>query len=101
MIIVSAATLGWGTLMYLRTDASHPWWDGGVAMASLLAQGLLARRYIDNWIWWIAVDLMAVPLYWVKGLHLIAGLYILFLILSAVGLAGWINAAKTGREVAI
>ncbi len=89
-----AATMIWGTAMQLWTNADFPHWDAAVAMASIAAQALLARRYVDNWIGWIIVDLMAVPLYWVKGLHLTAGLYILFLILSIVGLRRWAKAAR-------
>ncbi len=98
--LAAAATIGWSTWMRDHSDAAFPYWDGSVAMMSVAAQALLARRFIDNWYWWIAVDLAAVPLYWIKGLHLIAGLYGIFLILSVIGLAGWISAAKTGNRVA-
>ena len=89
-----AASLGWGLLMHRYTDASHPYWDASVAMLSVLAQLLLARRFIDNWVWWIIVDCLAIPLYWVKGLHLTAGLYVIFLILSATGLREWTRARR-------
>lgn len=88
-IIAGMATLAWGTLMHRHTDAAYPYWDGSVAMMSVLAQALLARRFVDNWIWWIIVDLAAVPLYWAKGLHLIAALYVLNLALSVAGLIEW------------
>jgi nicotinamide mononucleotide transporter len=87
-----AASLLWGLLMHSRTDAAAPFWDGSVAMLSILAQLLLARRYIDNWVWWIIVDCLAVPLYWSKGLHLTAGLYLVFLGLSIAGLVQWVRA---------
>ena len=70
-------------------------------MLSVLAQWLLARRLIDNWIWWIAVDLLAVPLYWVKGLHLTAGLYVVFLVMSAAGLISWLDAVRQRRREAL
>jgi nicotinamide mononucleotide transporter len=90
----ACATLAWGALMHRYTDASMPFWDASVAMMSVLAQYLLARRYIDNWAWWIAVDLVAVPLYWAKGLHLTAGLYVVYLLLSATGLFSWMAAQR-------
>jgi nicotinamide mononucleotide transporter len=94
ILVVACATLAWGMLMHRYTDAAMPWWDASVAMMSVLAQFLLARRFIDNWLWWIAVDLVAVPLYWTKGLHLTAGLYIVYLALSAAGLASWLSARR-------
>jgi nicotinamide mononucleotide transporter len=90
-----AASLAWGFLMHRQTDAAAPFWDASVAMLSVLAQLLLARRYIDNWVWWIVVDCLAIPLYWSKGLHLTAGLYAVFLALSIAGLAEWIRARRT------
>jgi len=91
--VAVVASLGWGWLMHAHTDAALPYWDAAVAMPSVLAQYLLARRWVDNWVWWIIVDLIAVPLYWTKDLHLTAGLYVLFGIVSATGLRAWSKAA--------
>lgn len=88
------ATGAWGWAMHRYTNAAYPFWDAAVAMFSVLAQWLLARRYIDNWIWWIIVDCLAMPLYWVKNLHLTAALYMLFLLLSMAGLVEWVRARK-------
>ena len=84
-----AATLCCGALMARYTDASFPWWDGGVAMFSIAAQILMTRRYLENWHWWIAVNLMSIPLYLVKGLQVTAGLYVVFLIMAVWGLIEW------------
>jgi nicotinamide mononucleotide transporter len=83
------ATLGWGFFMSNHTDASYPFWDAGVAMLSVAGQILMTRRYLENWWWWIAVNIISMPLYWVKGLHLTAGLYALFLVLAVAGLIEW------------
>jgi nicotinamide mononucleotide transporter len=83
------ATLGWGFVMSRHTDASYPFWDAGVAMLSVAGQILMTRRYLENWWWWIAVNLISIPLYWVKGIHLTAGLYVLFLALAVAGLIEW------------
>ena len=87
--LVVAATLGWGALMHRFTDAALPWWDAFIAMASISAQLLMARRYLENWILWIAVDVVAVGVYATKGLMLTAILYAVFLILSIMGLISW------------
>ncbi len=89
-----AAIALWGYFMHANTDATHPWWDASVAMLSVSAQILMTRRYIQNWHWWIAVNLISIPLYWTKGLYLTAGLYSLFLVLAIVGLVEWIKAER-------
>lgn len=89
-----AASLLWGLFMHEQTDASFPYWDASVAMLSVLAQLLMARRYIDNWTYWIIVDCLAIPLYWQKELHLTAGLYTVFLALSIAGMIEWMRARR-------
>ncbi|CAN5316670.1 nicotinamide riboside transporter PnuC [soil metagenome] len=89
-----AASAGWGSMMARYTDAAAPHWDATVAMLSVLSQFLLAKRFIENWIGWVVVDVLAVGLYWSRGLHLTAGLYGVFLILSIVGLRQWTRARR-------
>jgi nicotinamide mononucleotide transporter len=86
---IAVAAVAWGTLMHRFTDASYPWWDAGIAAASIAAQILLAKRKIENWVLWIAVDIAAIGLYAAKSLWLTAVLYVIFLGLSVWGLADW------------
>jgi nicotinamide mononucleotide transporter len=87
-------TAGWGWLMHRYTDAAFPWWDAGVAMASVAAQILQSRRKIESWLLWIGVDVAAIGLYAAKGLMLTALLYALFLLLSIWGLVDWRRAER-------
>lgn len=91
-------TLGWGTMMARLTDAHYPYWDGGIAMISVVAQFLLARRYVENWVLWIIVDVLAIELYWTKALHLTSILYCVFLLLAGVGLVQWWKIYKAQRS---
>ena len=56
---------------------------------SLGAQWLLNRKRIENWILWIVVDALYVPLYVSRGLLLTAVLYAVFLAMAVVGLTRW------------
>jgi nicotinamide mononucleotide transporter len=95
MILVVTAL--WGGAMRSYTDASFPWWDAGIAVGSIAAQILLARRLLENWVLWILIDVAAIGLYFTKGLVLTAILYVLFLILSAVGLRQWVRGEAAAR----
>ena len=79
----------WGELMARFTNTAAPHADAFIAVASLVAQYLLARKKIDNWYFWIAVDLVAIGVYWSRDLRLTAGLYSLFLALCGAGLLAW------------
>ncbi len=96
-----AALIGifaWGTLMARCTDASFPYWDASILGLSIVAQFLLARRRLENWLVWIAVDLLAIGLYWTKDLYPTAALYFLFLILATVGYFNWRRIYKKSLE---
>ncbi len=93
-----AAIYGWGALMHRFTDASYPWWDGSIAILSVVAQVLLARRYVENWAVWILVDIISIGVYAAKGLWPTFGLYIVFLIVSILGLIEWHRVRSRARQ---
>ncbi len=95
--IAGTALTGW--LMSAYTDASFPFWDASILWLSVVAQVLLARRIRENWLVWIAVDIIAIGLYWTKGLYPTAVLYLMFLVISAIGYANWRRAYSRGEAV--
>lgn len=102
-LLCAAAALGGtgatGALMAAFTDASYPFWDAAVLWLSVVAQILLARRILENWLVWIAVDALAIGLYAAKALYATAVLYTLFLIIAAIGYAAWRRAWRRGEAV--
>ena len=90
-------TLGWGAIMASQTDAAFPYVDAAVAMLSVGAQILLALRKLENWFVWIAVDLIAIPLFAAKGLYAASGLYVVYLGLSVWGLRDWQRALRDAQ----
>jgi len=88
------AIWAWGAIMHAETDASYPYWDASVAMLSIVGQILMTRRFVENWHYWIIVNIISIPLYIVKDLHLTAGLYGIFLVLAIAGLVEWRKAER-------
>jgi len=84
---VGAAALGKGMATY--TDAALPYWDATITSLSLVAQYLLARKALENWWFWILVDILAIGVYAAKGLYLTSGLYAVFLVLATLGFFEW------------
>jgi nicotinamide mononucleotide transporter len=72
-----------------HTPASFPWVDAFVSVTSVVATVLLARKFLATWYFWIVVDLVSIGLYLVKGVHLIAIEYCVFLVLAIMGLIAW------------
>ncbi len=91
--IAAASTLAaWPLLALLLargTDSDVPWLDALPTVASVTGQFLLARKAIENWPVWLAVNVASVALFAVKGLWLTVLLYALFAVLSVAGWRAW------------
>ncbi|GAC1411703.1 MAG: nicotinamide riboside transporter PnuC [Candidatus Velthaea sp.] len=72
-----------------RINDAAPLLDASTAIASLGAQYLLARKFLENWYLWIAVDIVSVGLYLSRGLSLTALLYAIFLMMCIAGAVSW------------
>ncbi len=88
LVAGAVLTAGWGWLM-ARTDAALPYWDAFILVFSLIAQWFQARKKLENWPLWLAINTVAVGVYWVKDLHLTAGLYVGFWLLALWGWREW------------
>lgn len=79
--------LSWFLQRYTDTDVPHM--DGFLTAGSLVGQFLLSRKKLENWLVWIAVDVLYVGLYVYKHLALTAMLYALFVVMAAAGWRRW------------
>lgn len=89
LLLGAAFALLLGTLLHRFTDAALPFMDSTLTSFSLVAQWLMTRKHLENWIVWIAVDVFYVGMFLMKSLYLTAGLYAVFLLLATLGLAEW------------
>lgn len=81
----------WGYGMARFTDAALPYPDAVVVVLSLVAQWLMARKKVESWHFWIAVDIVGIGVYYAKQLYPTAILYVVFLVLAVLGLRSWIK----------
>ena len=72
-----------------NTDSDVIILDSITTSLSLTAMLLLARRKIENWIFWIIADLIYIPLFLYKGLYIASLQYFVFLILAISGYIEW------------
>ncbi|GAA4368307.1 nicotinamide riboside transporter PnuC [Hymenobacter saemangeumensis] len=89
LLLVAGYTAGYGYYLRNHTDASLPYLDSLTTAISIAAQFLLMRKRLENWLLWILVDLMYVPLLWYKQLYPTSILYALYLALAAYGYRQW------------
>ena len=46
-------------------------------------------RRVENWLYWICADVIAIGVYWAKDLNVTSGLYAVFLAMAIAGLVSW------------
>ena len=66
-----------------------PYVDAATTTVSLLAQWMMTRKLIENWMIWIAVDIAYVAMFIFKGLYLTAFNYGIYLVLAVMGYIAW------------
>jgi nicotinamide mononucleotide transporter len=84
--------LAWATLyavLALYTDSNTPIMDALVSSTAITAMWWMATRKLENWIAWIASNLVAIPLNLYKGLPIFTVMYILFLFMAYQGYRDW------------
>lgn len=109
-VLIAATVLIIGTLVsrihlllpqVFEKPASYPYIDTFIAVSSVLAVILLARRIFETWLLWVLVDITSIGLYAVKGVRLIAVEYVIFLGLAGVGIVSWYRLWKNEQVSAV
>lgn len=83
------------------TNDTSYWFDGAILMVSVLATYLQAKKCIDSWFWWMAVDIVSVPLYFYKGLNMTGILYIVFFAICVKGLVDWVKDGRAAKKATL
>lgn len=95
ILAVVVLTVVLGVFLDHATDTDVPFADGFCTALSFVAQVLLTRKVLYNWILWIVVDICYVPLYIYKNLNLSA---VFYAVLVALAIKGYLDWRKNYRE---
>lgn len=95
IITIAILTALLGTFLQQMTDSDVPYADGFCTAISFVAQFLMTRKVLQNWLLWIFVDICYIPLYLHKGLFLTAVLYFVFALIAWSGYRDWKTTYRT------
>jgi len=93
IIMASAAS---GFYLDMATDAAFPYIDSATTWASIWATFLVARKVLENWWYWLVIDLASILIYWSRGLELTALLFAVYVIMIPFGLISWRRSMTAG-----
>ncbi|NTW23304.1 MAG: nicotinamide mononucleotide transporter [Lentimicrobium sp.] len=77
-----------------------PWIDSFTTAIFLIAMVLMARKKIENWVYWIAGNIVSIPMYYMKGLVFTSFQYLVFLILAILAFIEWRKRLNAQKEKA-
>ena len=71
------------------TDSEIPLWDSLTTSLAIVGMWLMAEKKVEHWLFWIATDLLSIPLYYYKDLLLTSAQFFVFTILAVIGWLQW------------
>jgi nicotinamide mononucleotide transporter len=96
---IAILTAASGYLLGEHSSAVWPYVDSFTTWASVITTYLVARKYLQNWLYWIVIDSVSIPLYIDRGLHLTALLFVAYVIIAVVGYFKWREHFRTSGQV--
>ena len=86
-LLAASAVNGW--IVARAQGGWVPYVDAFVAWVSVLATWMVARKVLENWLYWIVVDSVAAALYWSQGFHATAVLFVAYVVVAVRGYFAW------------
>lgn len=85
-ISATALLLGW---IMSRTDTPFPYAEAFITVAAIVTTFMVARKVLENWLYWFVIDSIAVYLYVARELYLTALLFVFYLVMAVIGFRRW------------
>ena len=87
--VVFALVFASGLLLERFSDAALPFADAFTTWAAVVATWMVARKILENWIYWFVIDAVSVYLYLSRELYFTAALFVAYLVMIVFGYLSW------------
>ena len=87
-VLVLSVIFGW---VLSSTDAAFPYLDSFTTISAIVTTYMVARKVLENWIYWFLIDGLSVYLYTARELYLTAGLFVFYLVLVVLAFRAWLR----------
>ena len=98
ILILSATSMLTAGVLKNFTDADMAYIDTFTTVFSFFATFLVARKVLENWLYWIVIDVVYIGLFWAKGFHATALLFAIYTIMAAIGYWRWRQSMQETRQ---
>ncbi|BDD08956.1 nicotinamide mononucleotide transporter [Fulvitalea axinellae] len=83
-----------GVLTFL-SSAALPYLDAFTTVFSLIATVMVTRRILENWLYWIVIDVVSIYMYTERGLYVTVGLFVVYTVMAVYGFVEWRKEMQT------
>lgn len=100
LLLLTVLSMVLGTVLVWLTDADMPYLDTFTTVFSFFATFLVARKVLENWLYWVVIDVVYIGLFWSKGFYATALLFVVYTVMAAVGYWRWRQAWQAEQKAA-
>ena len=87
--LILLVTVVSGSLLSHYSDAAWPYVDSFTTWASVITTYMVTRKILENWLYWVLIDAVSIPLYIDRGLTMTTLLYAAYVVIAAMGYLSW------------
>ncbi|WP_424687286.1 MAG: nicotinamide riboside transporter PnuC [Halarcobacter ebronensis] len=89
IFVLTLISLAFGYVMANYTSADFAYIDSFTTVFAVFTTYMLAKKILENWIYWIVIDIVSIYIYIQKGLNLTAILFVIYTVLAFVAFKKW------------
>jgi nicotinamide mononucleotide transporter len=97
IVAIIIASVISGYLLDTRTDAAFPYIDSLTTWSAIWATFLVARKVLENWWYWLVIDIASIFIYWSRDLHLTSLLFVVYVVMIPFGLISWTRSWRAAQ----
>ncbi|WP_392567003.1 nicotinamide riboside transporter PnuC [Utexia brackfieldae] len=98
IVVTLFNALGFQLNMPLLEPDAYPFWDASMTVLSIVAQILMTRKYAENWILWIVINLISIVIFSLQGVYAMAIEYVILTFIAFNGVRFWSISARENHS---
>ena len=100
LMVIAILTVVSGSVLKSYTQAAFPFIDSFTTWAAVITTWMVTQKILENWLYWVVIDIISLGLYLQKGLTLYALLFMLYTIIAVVGYINWLSKFRHAEQSA-
>ncbi|WNN45678.1 nicotinamide riboside transporter PnuC [Winslowiella toletana] len=93
--------LGFSVAMPELQPDAFPFWDSCMMVLSIVAMILMTRKYVENWLLWVIINVISVSIFARQGVYAMSLEYALLTLIALNGCWLWMRSARENGSRAL